>query len=116
MRGFWLDVKMRTAQGVPLSRIADLGIDRKTARKLRDAESDPETVSIVRRRASRFAEHEAYVREQLREGVPISQIARELARTSHTHIPYTSFWEYASKLAAPAPQPWYEPAAEQDAG
>jgi hypothetical protein len=98
-RGFWIDIKARTAQGVPLSRIAaDLGIDRKTARRLRDAEFDPETISIVRHRTSRFAEHETYVREQLKEGVPISQIARRLARTSQTRIPYTSFWEYARKL------------------
>ncbi len=39
-----MDIKIRTAQGVPLSRIAaDLGIDRKTARRLRETRSrDPQ--------------------------------------------------------------------------
>lgn len=33
-----MQVKIQDAQGIPLTRIAaDLGIDRKTARKLRDA-------------------------------------------------------------------------------
>ena len=99
-----MDIKTRTAQGVPLSRIAaDLGIDRKTARKLRDAESDPSVVSTARPRASRFAEHESYVRDQLKAGVPIAQIAREIERRSQKKIPYTSFWEYASKLVALGP-------------
>jgi hypothetical protein len=89
---------------VPLSRIAaDLGIDRKTARKLRDAESDPSIVSTTRPRASRFAEHESFIRVQLRAGVPIAQIARDIELRSLKKIPYTSFWEYASKLAASGP-------------
>ena len=104
MWGIWMDMKVRTAQGVPLSRVAaDLGIDRKTARKHRDAESDLETISIFRRRTSRFAEHEVYVWKQLKDGVRISQIARELALKSNKHIPRTSFWEYASRLAGPSP-------------
>jgi len=95
----WLEIKTRTAQGVPLSRIAaDLGIDRKTARKHRDAESDPKAVPIVRHRASRFAEHEAYIREQLAAGVRISQIARELERRSDQRIAYSTLWEYVRKL------------------
>jgi hypothetical protein len=102
VRGFWNEIRARTAQGVSLSRIAsDLGIDRKTARKHRDAESDPETVPIVRHRPSRFAEHEAYIREQLGEGVRISQIARELERRAKQRIPYSSLWEYARSLTAP---------------
>jgi hypothetical protein len=118
MLGIWMDIRLRTAQGVPLSRIAaDLGIDRKTARKHRDAESDPEAVSIVRRRASRFAVHEAYITKQLKDGVRISQIARELACRSKTHIPYTSFWDYASRLAASSPpreDPCCETASAED--
>ena len=93
-----MDIKLRTAQGVPLSRIAaDLRIDRKTARKLRDAKSDP-SGDIVRPRSSRFSVHKAYVRDRLRAGVPIAQIARDLARQSGEAIPYTSFWEYANKI------------------
>lgn len=93
-----MDIKIRTAQGVPLSRVAaDLGIDRKTARKLRDADADP-SAAIVRTRTSRFVEHTAYVRDRLQAGVPIAQIARDVARRSREAIPYTSFWEFASKL------------------
>lgn len=104
-REVWIEVRVRTAQGVPLSRIAaDLGIDRKTARKHRDAELDPETVPIVRNRASRFAAHEEYVRERLGKGVRISQIARELERATDVRIPYTSFWEYARRLLARSPR------------
>jgi len=95
----WLEIKMRTAQGVSLSRIAaDLGIDRKTARKHRDAESDPKAVPIVRHRASRFAAYEAYIREQIGAGVRVSQIARELERRSNQRIAYSSLWEYVRKL------------------
>ena len=73
-----MEIKVKTAQGVPLSRIAALyGIDRKTARKLRDATADP-SGAITRTRESRFAEHREYVRERLNAGVPIAQIARDL--------------------------------------
>ncbi|GAC1420871.1 MAG: IS21-like element ISMac9 family transposase [Candidatus Velthaea sp.] len=93
-----MDIKVKTAQGVPLSRIAaDLGIDRKTARKLRDAEADP-SAAIVRARTSRFAEHTAYVQGRLQAGVPIAQVARDLTRLTGSRIPYTSFWEFACKL------------------
>jgi transposase len=89
-----MDIKIRTAQGVPLSRVAaDLGIDRKTARKLRDAQADPSS-TIVRTRMSRFVEHAAYVQGRLQADVPIAQIARDLARRSGKPIPYTSFWEF----------------------
>jgi transposase len=102
-----MDIKIRTAQGVPLSRIAaDLGIDRKTARKLRDADADP-SGKIVRPRSSRFSKHESYVRDRLAAGVPIAQIARDLARQSGKEIPYTSFWEFANKIAG-APKPIVE--------
>jgi len=103
-----MDIKIRTAQGVPLSRVAaDLGIDRKTARKLRDAQADPSS-TIVRTRMSRFVEHAAYVQGRLQAGVPIAQIARDLARRSGKPIPYTSFWEFASKLNVRSPQPMEE--------
>jgi transposase len=105
VRGLWLEIKIRTAQGEPLSKIAaELGIDRKTARKLRDSDVDP-NVAIVRTRASRFAHHSKYVRERLTFGVPIAQIARDVARRSGETIPYTSFWEFASKLIAQRPEP-----------
>ena len=48
-----MEVQIQTAQGVPLAQVARrLGIDPKTARKLRDAPAEP-TVT-VRRRRSRF--------------------------------------------------------------
>lgn len=44
-----MQVKIQAAQGVPLARIADdLGIDRKKARKLRNADAEP-TVAVRRR-------------------------------------------------------------------
>jgi len=95
-----MEIKIRTAQGEPLSRIAaELGIDRKTASKLRDAEADP-NVKIVRKRASRFVEHTAFARERIGAGVPVAQIARDLARRCGMAIPYTSFWEFAVRLGA----------------
>lgn len=95
-----MEIKVKTAQGLPLSRIAvECGIDRKTARKLRDAPSDP-SGPITRARASRFVEHTEYVRERLKAGVPIAQIARDLTRAVGKPIPYTSFWEFAIKLQA----------------
>ena len=92
-----MEIKVKTAQGIPLSRIAvECGIDRKTARKLRDATSDP-TGPIIRTRRSRFTEHTDYVRERLKAGVPIAQIVRDLRRAVGEPIPYTSFWEFAIK-------------------
>lgn len=100
-----MEIKIKTAQGVPLSRVAaELGIDRKTARKLRDATADPDA-AIVRTRISRFAEHVGYVETRLEAGVPIAQIARDLARLTGNAIPYTSFWEFASKLNERPRQP-----------
>jgi len=99
-----MEIKIRTAQGEPLSQVAaDLGIDRKTARKLRDADADPSAV-IIRRRVSRFVEHTDYVRERLAAGVPVAQIARDVARRSGATIAYTSFWEFATKINAVRPR------------
>jgi transposase len=41
----------------------------------------------------------------LRKGVPIAQIARDLARAINESIPYTSFWEFAIKLQVEANEP-----------
>ena len=100
-----MEIKVKTAQGIPLSRIAvECGIDRKTARKLRDATSDP-SGPITRIRESRFTEHTDYVRERLKAGVPIAQIVRDLRRAVGEPIPYTSFWEFAIKLRARSEEP-----------
>ncbi len=46
-----MQVEVLEAQGVPLARIAaNLGIDRKTARKLRRAQAEP-TVAVRRRKS-----------------------------------------------------------------
>lgn len=76
---------------------AEYGIDRKAARKLRDVASDPSR-PITLKRQSRFVEHTEYVRERLNVGVPIAQIARDLTLAIGKPIPYTSFWEFATKL------------------
>ncbi len=55
--------------------------------------------------SSRFAKHTDYVRQRLVAGVPVAQIARDVARRSGEAIPYTSFWEFASKLSARRPEP-----------
>ncbi len=100
-----MEIKVKTAQGIPLSQIAaDCGIDRKTARKLRDAVSDPRD-PITRSRQTRFIEHTEYVRERLSVGVPIAQIARDLVRSVGKPIPYTSFWEFAMKLQTKTKEP-----------
>jgi transposase len=105
VRGLWMEIKIKTAQGVPLSQIAvEYGIDRKTARKLRDAAHDP-SGPITRNRQSRFVEHTEYVRDRLQMGVPIAQIARDLRRATTEPIPYTSFWEFAIKLQAKSLEP-----------
>ena len=73
-----MNIKAMAAQGIPLSRIAaEFGIDRKTARRLRDADADPNRV-LTRNRASRLAPYEKYIGERLGAGVPIAQIAREI--------------------------------------
>lgn len=88
-----MEIKVKTAQGIPLSQLAaECGIDRKTARKLRDANSDP-SGPMTRIRKSRFSKHTEYISERLNAGVPIAQIARDLRRVSGEQIPYTSFWE-----------------------
>ncbi len=100
-----MEIKVKIAQGVPLNRIAvECGIDRKTARKLRNATSDPSR-PITRTRQSRFVEHTEYVRARLKAGVPIAQIVRDLKRAVGEPIPYTSFWEFAIKLQARAEEP-----------
>ena len=103
-----MEIKVKTAQGIPLSQLAaECGIDRKTARKLRDASYDP-SGPITRNRQSRFVEHTDYVRERLSAGVPVAQIVRDLTRAVGTPIPYTSFWEFAIKLQAKAKEPLEE--------
>jgi transposase len=94
-----MEVQIQTAQGVPLARVARrLGIDRKTARKLRDAPAEP-TVT-VRRRRSRIEEHRAYIEHRLAEGVPAAQIGRDLAQAG-TPIPYPTLRDFARKLRPP---------------
>jgi transposase len=91
-----MEVQIQTARGIPLSAIArNLGIDRKTARKLRDMAGEP-TVT-VRRRQSRLSVHREYVAEQLRKGIPAAQICRDLARAG-TPIPYPTVRDFARKL------------------
>jgi transposase len=69
-----------------LARVARrLGIDRKTARKLRDAPAEPAVT--VRRRRSRIDEHRDYIEHRLAEGVPAAQIGRDLAQAG-TPIAY----------------------------
>lgn len=92
-----MDIKAMVAQGIPLSRIAaDLGIDRKTARRLRDADTDPNRV-LTRNRASRLAPYEEYIRERLTAGVPIAQIARDLSKQLGP-IPRSTLWDFARPL------------------
>jgi transposase len=94
-----MEVQIQTAQGVPLAQVARrLGIDPKTARKLRDAPAEP-TVT-VRRRRSRFDEHRDYIEQRLAQGVPAAQIARDLAH-SGTPVPYPTLRDFARKLRPP---------------
>lgn len=59
-----MQIKIQDAQGVPLTRIAaNLGIDRKTARKLRDADVEPAVT--VRRRKSKLVEYADWMRDRL---------------------------------------------------
>lgn len=94
-----MEVQIQTAQGVPLAQVARrLGIDRKTARKLRDAPVEP-TVA-VRRRRSRIDEHRSYIEHRLAEGAPAAQIGRDLAQAG-TLIPYPTLRDFARKLRPP---------------
>ncbi len=59
----------------------------------------------MRKRDSRFVERTTFVRERIGAGVPVAQIARDLARRCGTAILYTSFWEFAVKLLAESRKP-----------
>lgn len=101
-----MQVKIQAAQGVPLARIAaDLGIDRKTARKLREAESEP-TVT-VRRRRSKLDEYADWMRERLGAGVPAAQLTRDLSARG-VSIPYGTVRDFARGL-----RPAKDPAADE---
>jgi transposase len=103
VRGLWMTIKVRVAQGVPLTRIAaDLGIDPKTARKLRDADTEP-TVTL-RRRLSKLDEHTAWIRDRLAEGVPAAQLMRDLKRRG-VEVPYPTLRDFARKLRPPKETP-----------
>jgi transposase len=94
-----MEVQIQTVQGVPLAEIARrLGIDRKTARKLRDAPAEP-TVA-VRRRPSRLDELRPYIEQRLAEGVPAAQIGRDLAQAGKP-IPYPTLRDFARALRPP---------------
>ncbi len=102
-----MTIKIQAAHGVPLAQIArSLGIDRKTARRLRDAPAEP-TSPAARRRPSSLARHEQYVRDRLAAGVPAAQIARDLSREG-TAIPYSTVRDFARPL-----RPVKPPAAEE---
>jgi transposase len=91
-----MQVKIQDAQGVPLARIAeDLGIDRKTARKLRDAEGEPAVT--VRRRKSQLDEYADWIRERLAAGVPAAQLTRDLKRRG-VEVPYPTVRDFARGL------------------
>lgn len=91
-----MQVNIQDAQGVPLTRIAtNLSIDRKTARKLRDAGAEP-TVT-VRRRKSQLDEYADWIRERLAAGVPAAQLARDLKRRG-VAVPYPTLRDFARKL------------------
>jgi transposase len=94
-----MEVQIQTAQGVPLARIArSLGIDRKTARKLRDAPA--EAAVAVRRRPSRLDEFRPYIEQRLAAGVPAAQIARDLTQAGKS-IPYPTLRDFARALRPP---------------
>ena len=91
-----MKVQIQDAQGVPLTRIAaELGIDRKTARKLRAADAEPPVT--VRRRRSRLDEHAAWMRDRLAAGVPAAQLARDLKRRGVV-VPYPTVRDFARGL------------------
>jgi transposase len=96
-----MKIKIQAAQGVPLTRIAaGLGIDRKTARKLRDAPSEP-TVTL-RRRSSKLDDHADWIAERLAAGVPAAQLTRDLARRGIV-VPYPTVRDFARKRRPAAP-------------
>lgn len=98
-----MKVKVKEAQGVPLTRIAsDLGIDRKTARKLRDADAEP-TVTL-RRRPSKLDQYADWIRDRLAAGVPAAQLTRDLKRRG-IEIPYPTLRDFARKLRPPKETP-----------
>ena len=99
VRGLWMKIKVQAAQGVPLTRIAaESGIDRKTARRLRDASEEP-TVTL-RRRRSRLDGYADWMRDRLKAGVPAAQVARDLASRGVV-VPYATVRDFARKLRPP---------------
>ncbi|MGA9275094.1 MAG: IS21 family transposase, partial [Candidatus Cybelea sp.] len=103
VRGLWMTIKVRAAQGVPLTKIAaDLGIDPKTARKLRDADAEP-TVAL-RRRSSKLDDHATWIRDRLGAGVPAAQLQRDLKRRE-VDVPYPTLRDFARKLRPPKTSP-----------
>ncbi len=96
VRGLCMKIKVQAAQGVPLTRIAaEHGIDRKTARKLRDAPAEPAVA--LRRRPSRLDQYADWIGERLGAGVPAAQLTRDLARRGVV-IPYPTLRDFARKL------------------
>lgn len=94
-----MQVKVLDAQGVPLTRIADdLGIDRKTARRLRDAQAEP-TVT-VRRRRSQLDQYADWIKERLTAGVPAAQLMRDF-KLRGVEVPYPTLRDFARKLRPP---------------
>ena len=103
VRGLWMTIKVRAAQGVPLTRIAaDLGIDPKTARKLRDSAAEP-TVAL-RRRASKLDAHTDWIRDRLVAGLPAAQLVRDLKRRG-VDVAYPTLRDFARKLRPPKETP-----------
>jgi len=97
-----MTIKIQTAQGIPLARIArSLGIDPKTARRLRNAAAEP-TSPAKRSRLSSLAPYANYVRDRLAAGVPAAQIGRDLARAG-TPIAYPTLRDFARELRPPKP-------------
>ena len=91
-----MEIKVQAAQGVPLTCIAaKLGIDPKTARKLRDAQAEP-TVT-VRRRKSKLDGHAEWIGDRLKAGVPAAQLQRDLKRQGVT-VAYPTLRDFARKL------------------
>lgn len=100
-----MQIKIQDAQGVPLTRIAEnLGIDRKTARRLRDADVEP-TVTL-RRRKSKLDDYAQWMRDRLTAGVAAAQLARDLKRRG-VDVPYPTVRDFARGLRPakdPAPE------------
>jgi transposase len=91
-----MKIKVQAAQGVPLTRIAaEQGIDRKTARKLRDAPAEPGVT--LRRRPSRLEGYADWIGERLGAGVPAAELVRDLARRG-VLVPYPTLRDFARKL------------------